>query len=583
MIKDKKQTSNFTLIKKVLKYAAKFKSLYVGCIVLGLFITLISTLRPYLSMLAIDDYILKGNMEGLLTLCAIMGALILIEGASQYYFIYMADTLAFNVVYTLRTKLFKKISKFSHVYFDKNPVGVLVTRLVSDLETVSEMIGQGLFMIVGDSLKILLIVGVMFYTDVMLTVLVLMVLPLMYIATRYFQKSMKIAFQNVRKAVSALNVFVQERLNGINIIQSFTREKEELEIFDKVNQKHRDAHLKTVWHFSIFLPLVELFTSLVLSIIIYYTGIVKLGDVSAGVFVAFISYTQMLFRPIRFIADKINQIQHGIVASNRVLHLLEEEKSKIEYKGTIVKKVFFGNINFENVEFFYNEDEKVLHNISLNIKEGEKIGIVGETGSGKTSMLSLLMQNYLPQKGSIKIDGIEIQDYDINFYKEHIAYAQQDVFLFSDTLKENITLNNPNITEEDIWLAIDEMGIRHFVEKLPEQLNFKIGEKGRNLSSGESQLIAFLRIYLRKPSILLLDEATSNIDPITETLIQKSIVPLTKQRTSIIIAHRLSTLSLCDKILLLHRGKIEAYDTQENLLKNNKKFIALKNAQFKAV
>lgn len=573
----KNKYNGFRVTSRILNYSYKYPVIFTLSALLGILLSFVSVLRPYLSMRAVDSAMMRGNMELLNIILIWMVAVLVAEVLFQFLFIFFSEGLAYRVVHDMRVKLFRHILSLSHKYFDQNAVGRLVTRLVSDLETISQMFGQGLFMIIGDLLKIGVIMGVMLRTNMELSLGIFLVFPALILATRIFQKSMKAAFDLVRKEVSTLNTFVQERLNGISIIQSFGAEKDQLKRFSKINERHKQAHLKTVFYFSIFLPIIELLSSLTLGILIYYAGIFNPNEVSPGVMVAFLGYTQMLFRPVRQIADKINQIQHGIVAATRVVKLLDE-KPDIAFDGTL-KTPIQGAIHFKDIHFSYNDKEKVLNQINLDIKAGERIGIVGETGSGKSTLVSLLVQNYVANSGEILLDNTPIQAYDIQFLKEELAYAQQDVFLFADTIRENVILGQ-DIPDEQIWEAIDFLDVRHFIEEQCEGLDTVLSEKGGTLSVGQRQLLAFIRIYLRKPKVLILDEATSSIDSVTEQHIQRAIGKLTKERTSIIIAHRLSTLSLCDKIVVMNHGKIEHIGTHQELLTKSVGYKTLYEQQF---
>ena len=572
-----KKYNGFTVTFRILRYAYTYPVIFGLSAFLGIALSFVSVLRPYLSMRAVDSAMLGGNLELLHIILVWMVVVLVAEVLIQFLFIYLSEGLAYRVVHDMRVKLFRHILSLSHKYFDQNAVGRLVTRLVSDLETISQMFGQGLFMIIGDLLKIAVIMVVMMQTNMQLSLGIFMVFPVLILATRIFQKSMKSAFDSVRREVSRLNTFVQERLNGISIIQSFGAEQDQVNRFSTINKRHKQAHLKTVFYFSIFLPIIELLSSLTLGILIYYAGIFNPNSVSAGVLVAFIGYTQMLFRPVRQIADKINQIQHGIVAANRVVKLLDETP-EIHYEGSS-KQEIKGAIQFKKLNFSYNEKEQVLNNVSLDILAGERIGVVGETGSGKSTLVSLLVQNYLPNSGEITLDDIQISDYDIDYFKQQIAYAPQTVFLFADTIRENITLGE-NISETELWQAIDFLNVRPFIEDQSQGLDTMLGEKAATLSVGQRQLLAFLRIYLRKPKVLVLDEATSSIDSITEQYIQKAIGRLTEGRTSIIIAHRLSTLSLCDRIVVMDRGQIENVGTHDELLQKSEIYKTLYDQQF---
>ena len=502
----------------------------------------------------------------------------------MFLFSYYANLLGQNVVYDIRIKLFKHILDFKMGYFDKSSVGRLVTRAVNDMETIASIFSQGLFMIVADLLQMLLVIFVMLFLSWKLSLTIFIVLPFILFATRQFQKSMKVAFNEVRSEVANLNSFVQERLTGMKIVQLFNREKIEYENFEKINEKHKKAWLKTVWYNSIFFPIAELSTSITVGLIVWYGGlsvVLKDTEITLGIIFLFIQLSQMLFRPLRQIADKFNTLQMGMVAANRVFKLMDTE-SKISNNGKLSADSLTGNIEFKNIEFSYNKGEKVLKDISFNVKSGEKIAIVGATGSGKTTIVNLLTRFYDTRNGSIKLDKINIKEMDIFSLRSKIALVLQDVFLFADTLLNNITLWDKSISFDQIINAAKKIGIHDFIMSLPGGYNYNVKERGVMLSQGQRQLISFLRAYLKNPSILILDEATSSIDSNSEELIQNAILKITENKTSIIIAHRLSTILNSDRILVMDSGCLVESGTHKELIKNDKGYYRnLYEIQFK--
>ena len=452
-------------------------------------------------------------------------------------------------------------------YFDKTAVGRLVTRAVSDIETIASIFSQGLFMIIADLLKMVLVIMVMLYVDWRLSLIVFSILPIILYATRLFQKSMKRAFEEVRLQVANLNSFVQERLSGMKIVQIFHREKIEYYQFVDINEKHKKAWLKTVWFNSIFFPVAEISSSVTIGLLVWYGGfnIISDGDVSLGTIFLFIQMSQMLFRPLRQIADKFNSLQMGMVATERIFKIFDT-KSSIENNGTISPKALKGDIAFNQLHFSYVPGEQVLNGISLNIKAGETIAIVGATGAGKSTIINLLSRFYEYESGEITIDTISIKDFELNSLRKHLAVVLQDVFLFADSLFNNITLFNPNITRENVTIAAKKIGVHEFIESLPGGYDYNVKERGVMLSSGQRQLIAFLRAYITQPAILILDEATSSVDSYTEEIIQKAIDTLTQGKTSIVIAHRLATVKNADRIIVMNQGKIVEQGTHKELL-----------------
>ena len=473
---------------------------------------------------------------------------------------------------------------FRMKYFDTSSLGVLVTRAVADMQRIGEIFSQGFFVIVADLLKMTIAAGVMVVINWRLALMVFAILPVILYATRLFQKAMKVAFTEVRAQVSELNSFVQERLTGMKIVQLFTREKIESEKFRSINEKHQNAWLKTVWYNSIFFPIAEIVSSIAVGLIVWYGGLQNVSNLGAeefGTIFAFILLIDMLFRPLRQIADKFNTLQMGMVAANRVFKILDTQ-SNIQDVGTVVKANIKGNITFSNVRFGYVDDEEVLHGISFDVRAGETIAIVGATGAGKSTIINLLNRFYEINSGIILVDGVDIREYQLSSLRRHIAVVLQDVFLFADTIANNISLKEESVTLETIEQAAKQIGVDEFISSLPGGYEYNVKERGTMLSSGQRQLIAFLRAYISNPSVLVLDEATSSVDTYSEQLIQRATEKITEGRTSIIIAHRLATIKKADKIIVMDAGNIVESGTHKELLKKGGYYSNLYEAQFLA-
>ncbi|MDT0684756.1 ABC transporter ATP-binding protein [Autumnicola psychrophila] len=575
---------DFNLFKRLLKYTDPYKKTFYLVGVAAVLLSVASVLRPYLLKVTIDQAIVPQDYSELLYYILLMSGVLLAEVLFQFGFIYFANWLGQEVVRDLRVNLFEHMLQFKMKYFDKSAVGRLVTRAVSDIETIASIFSQGLFMIISDLLKMLVILGVMFYQSWQLTLLVLTVLPFIMYATRVFQKKMKIAFEEVRTQVANLNTFVQERITGMKIVQLFTREKEEYENFKNINNKHRKAWVKTVWYNSIFFPIAEMSTSITIGLIVWFGGLraIESDAISLGVIIMFIELSQMLFKPLRQIADKFNTLQMGMVAANRVFGVLDT-KSTIKDEGTKEVQDLRGDIEFKEVRFSYVDDEEVLKGVSFKANAGETIAIVGATGAGKSTVINLLNRFYEINGGQICIDGLDINEIKLKSLRSQIAVVLQNVFLFADTIMNNITLENPNITEEDVINAAKRIGIHEFIETLPNGYYYNVKERGAMLSSGQRQLIAFLRAYVSNPSILVLDEATSSVDSYSEQLIQDATDKITQGRTSIVIAHRLATIKKADKIMVMEAGEIVEMGTHQELLQKESGYYKnLYEVQFKA-
>ena len=562
------------VFKRIMFYTKPYKWRFNGVIIWAISLSVFAALRPYLLKQTVDGYIKNEDQQGLLYYIILMGIVLLLEVISQFYFVYWANWLGQDIVRDIRTKLFKHMLSFRMKYFDNAPVGQLVTRSVSDIEAIARIFSQGLFMIISDLLKMLVVLVFMFYMNWTLTWIVIVAMPILVIATRVFQRKMQVAFEEVRTQISNLNTFVQERVTGMKIVQLFNREEIEARKFSEINAKHNKAWIKTVWYNSIFFPIADIISSLTLAMVVWYGGTQILGGNTTTTFGDLFSYTMfigMLFNPLRQIADKFNEMQMGMIAANRVFDILDTQ-DQIQDKGNLIAPNFKGEIEFKDVHFGYIDNEEVIKGINLMVKESETIAIVGATGAGKSTIINLLNRFYEINSGVICIDGENINSYTLESLREQIAVVLQDVFLFADTIHNNITLNNPTITREDVITASKKIGVHNFIMSLPKGYDYNVKERGVMLSSGQRQLIAFLRAYVSNPSILILDEATSSIDTYSEELIQGATETITKGRTSIVIAHRLATIVNADKIIVMDKGLIVEQGSHFELLRNENGF-----------
>lgn len=559
---------DFKLFKRLLQFTKPYKLTFWFVGISAILVSGFSVLQPILLEMVIDDSIIPKDYENLIFLITLMGAFLLAEVFFQFSFIYYSNWLGLSVVRDIRVKLFDKILRFKMKYFDKSSVGRLTTRAVNDIETISSVFSQGLFTIASDLLKMLAILGYMFYRSWELTLIVLAVFPLILYATRLFQKAMKKAFEEVRNQVANLNTFVQERITGMKIVQLFTREGTEEKNFTEINRKHKVAWIKTVWYNSIFFAVTEMMASVTIGLIMWYGGLQALGGgaISLGLIVAFIRLSQMLFRPLNQIADKFNTLQMGMVAANRVFEILDTEAS-IEDSGKESFENIKGHIIFDKVYFSYDDAEMVIKGISFEVQPNQTVAIVGATGAGKSTIINLLSRFYEIKSGTITVDGKNIKEVSISDLRKGIGVVLQDVFLFADTIMNNITLNNPDITDEEVIQAAKDIGVHPFIMTLPDGYNYNVKERGSMLSSGQRQLIAFLRAYVSNPGILVLDEATSSVDSYSEQLIQNATAKLTQGRTSIVIAHRLATIKNADVIIVMEAGHIVEIGNHAELLK----------------
>jgi len=569
------------LFSRLLRYARFYKLQFAISVFAVICVALLAAIRPLLLRQIIDDYISNKNAEQLLVFVSLMLFVLLFEVIFQFLFIYFANWLGQNIVRDMRTQLFRHLLNFKMQYFNTSAVGKLVTRVVSDIETIASVFGQGLFVIISDLLKMMVIAGVMLYMNWELALIVFSILPILIFATKIFQKAMKSAFQEVRTEVSNLNTFVQERITGMRIIQLFTREKIEYKKFKNINEKHKKAWVRTVWYNSIFFPIAEVLPSIAIGLVVWYGGLnAAVSDsVTAGEIISFIMMNNMLFRPLRQIADKFNTLQMGMVAAERVFLIVDSQEAEIDTGTTSVER-FKGKVEFVDVHFSYIEDEEVIKGISFDVQPGQTVAIVGATGAGKSTIINLLNRFYGINKGEIKIDDVNISDYYLHELRNQIAVVLQDVFLFSDTIYNNITLKDSSISLDEVKRVAKEIGIHDFIMSLPGGYDYNVKERGAMLSVGQRQLIAFLRASVSKPGILILDEATSSIDAYSEKLIQDATEKITKNRTSIIIAHRLATIQKADKIIVMEDGQIVEQGNHAELLAKKGYYSKLYNIQF---
>ncbi|MGH1385874.1 ABC transporter ATP-binding protein [Kordia sp.] len=573
---------DFGLFKRLLTYTYPYKTTLYFVAISAILLSVFAVARPILLKITIDDYIFPKDKDGLLTYILYMLGVLLLEVIFQFLFVFYANWLGQTIVKDIRQKLFHHMLRFKMAYYDTSSVGRLVTRAVSDIETIASIFSQGLFVIIADLLKMLVVMGVMLWMSWKLSLIVFAILPVIIYATRVFQKAMKSAFEDVRAQISNLNSFVQERVTGMKIVQLFSREKTEYDNFKAINQKHKQGWLKTIWYNSIFFPIPDLANSIAVGLIVWYGGLLSATDASVkpGDIVAFIMMIGMLFRPLRQIADKFNTLQMGMVAAGRIFEILDTD-SKIEDTGTQANLAIKGNLAFKDVRFSYVKDEEVLHGISFDVKQGQTVAIVGATGAGKSTIINLLNRFYEIDAGTITIDGVDINDVKLAALREKIAVVLQDVFLFADTILNNITLQNPSITRETVEAAAKQIGVHDFIMSLPNNYEYNVKERGSMLSSGQRQLISFLRAYVTNPRILILDEATSSVDSHSEQLIQNATDTITKGRTSIVIAHRLATIKKADTIIVMDAGEIVEQGSHEELLQiNNGYYKNLYEVQF---
>lgn len=571
---------DLSLLRKIYDLIRPYRFLFYIAIAITFANSVVGPAVPYAIRYTIDNQILKLDSQGLQLMTGLILGMMLLQGVLTYYQTYLTNYLGQNAIKALRDKVFNHIMHFKSRVFDKTPIGTFITRTVTDVERVADVFSQGLINIVGDLLQLLIIIGVMFYTDWELTLVMLSIFPFLIGVSYVFKEKVKIAFQDVRTQVARLNAFLQEHITGMQIIQVFNREKEEMAKFDKINQQHRDANIRSVLYYSLFFPAIELLSATAIALVVWYgTKNVLAGQATFGTLVLFIMYINMMFRPIRQIANNFNTLQMGMVASDRIFNVLEQQDF-LPNDGKAYQEPFEGSIKFDKVWFAYEKDEYVVKDLDFEAKPGENIAIVGSTGAGKTTITNLLTRMYDIDNGSIQIDGQDIRDYDIEYLRGQISIVLQDVFLFSDTIANNIKLYREDITQEQMMEAARMIGAKQFIEDLPGGLDFYVQERGATLSAGQRQLIAFIRAIIQNPRILILDEATSSVDNETEELIQEATQVLLKGRTSIVIAHRLATIQNADQILVMEKGEIKERGTHEELLAKDGLYKNLIKLQF---
>jgi ATP-binding cassette subfamily B protein len=571
------------VIRRLYTYIQNYKGTFYFLVFLTLLVGILAPVRPVIVSIAIDEHIAVGDYPGLLKMIIVLVILLIIQGIVQYTQTYYSDWLGQQIIRDIRVKLFRHLLNLRLKFFDRTPIGRLVTRNVSDIETLSEVFSQGIAALFGELLQLIFILAVMFWIDWRLTLISLSTLPLLIIATYIFKEKVKVAFNEVRTAVSNLNSFVQEHITGMSIVQIFNSEQKEYEKFKTINKEHRRAHIRSVLYYSVYFPVAEVIQALGIGLVVWFgaKGVIQ-GIATFGDLTAFIMYINMFFRPIRVIADRFNTLQMGIVSSSRIFNLLDRSEH-IPDNGTFRPGKLHGEVEFRNVWFAYDEDDYVLKDISFKVDSGKTLALVGATGAGKSSVINLLNRFYDINSGDILIDGTNIVEYDLNALRENIGVVLQDVFLFSDTIEQNITLGNPEITRKMIYEAAEMVGALPFIERLPGKLDYNVMERGATLSVGQRQLISFIRAMVYDPSIIVLDEATSSVDTETEELIQQAISKMMTDRTAVVIAHRLSTIQNAHNILVLDKGKIVERGSHQELLPRNGAYTQLYKMQYKEV
>ena len=575
--KNRRKLIDLSALRKVFSYALPYRNKIYLSIFLSIILAILSPLRPYFIQYTVNHFIADKNMYWLIMITVIQIGMLLVETTLGFYFGFITSWLGQTVVKDLRVTVYKKILGLNLSQFDRTPIGTLTTRTINDIESINDIFANGLIPIISDLLSIISVLLFMFFTDWRLSLISLAPFPILIIATYYFKESVNKSFIKVRNAVAALNAFVQEHITGMGVVQAFAVEDKEFNKFNEINKQHRNANIKAIFAYSVFFPIVEIVLAFSIGLLVWWGGNYS---ANAGVIISFIMYLNLLFRPVRQIADKFNVLQMGMVASERVFKVLENENVTINHHNGIHSGFVKGKLEFNNVWFAYNKEDYVLKDINFSIAPGETLAIVGHTGSGKTSIISLLNRLYPINKGEIKIDGNRLEDFDIDFLRSRIAVVLQDVFLFSGSVLDNITLRNPNIEREQAIEAAKMIGVNDFIMQLPGGYDFKVMERGSTLSLGQRQLLSFIRALLYNPSILILDEATSSIDSESEMLIQHAIDKLIKGRTSIVIAHRLSTIRKANKIMILDKGVIKEMGTHSELMNLQGHYFQLHKMQF---
>lgn len=568
-------------LRRLFPFIKPYRGLFFFLIFLTVGLGFLAPLRPIMIQWAIDNHVVKGDWPGLQQLIIWMVVVLFVQGIGTYFQTYLSSWIGQTIIRDMRIKLFRHILGLRLRFFDNTQIGRLITRNISDIETIADVFSEGLAAMAGDVLQLVFILIYMFYIDWKLTLISLSTLPLLLLSTYVFKEKIKVTFNEVRTAVANLSSFVQEHITGMNIVQIFGAEKQEFEKFKKINAEHRRANIRSVLYYSVYFPVAEVISAIGTGLLVWYgtRGAIQ-GEVTLGMLTAFIMYIAMFFRPIRTIADRFNTLQLGLVSTERILKLLDSNDT-IEDKGTIQPPHLLGNVRFEHVWFAYTDENYVLKDISFEVKAGQTIALVGSTGSGKSSTINLLARFYEYQKGRIWLDGHKLEDYPVSYLRKHVGIVLQDVFLFKGTIRENITLGNPDISDRQIREAADLVGATPFIENLPGGFDYAVMERGATLSVGQRQLISFVRAIVYQPQVLILDEATSSVDTETEGMIQYALDQIMKGRTSLVIAHRLSTIQKADLILVVHHGEIKERGTHEELLAHSGLYAGLYEMQFK--
>lgn len=571
------------VLKKLYRFVKPYQGRFYFLVFLTITLALLAPTRPYYIQVAIDNYVAVGDTPGLVRIIYLLVFLLVLQSVVQFAHTYLSGWIGQVIIKDIRIKLYRHLLRMRLKFFDNTPIGRLVTRNVSDIETLANVFSEGLAAIIGDLLQLVTILAVMFWVDWRLTLVSLCTLPLLLISTYIFKEKIKVAFNDVRNAVANLNSFLQEHITGMNIVQIFNREQREYEKFQEINREHRKAHINSVMYYSIYFPVAEIIQAIGTGLVVWY-GATRVFDMDmqVGVLISFIMYLQLFFRPIRMIADRYNTLQMGVVSSSRIFKLLESD-DQIPNEGKWKPDSIQGHIQFDGVWFAYNDEDWVLKNISFEVKPGETIALVGATGAGKSSIINLINRFYEINKGTITVDGKDIREFELGALRKHIGVVLQDVFLFSDTIYHNITLGNPDISREQVMKAAKLVGAKKFIEKLPGGLDYNVMERGATLSVGQRQLISFVRAIVYDPEIIILDEATSSVDTETEEMIQKAIKKMMKGRTSIVIAHRLSTIQSADNIIVMDHGEIKESGTHDSLLELSGYYSRLHQMQLKSM
>ena len=575
---------DFQVLKRLFSFVKPYKGYFILLIFLTLFLAVLAPVRPYIIQITLDKFVVIGDYNGLINMVLLLIGILFVQAFIQYAHTYLSGWLGQSAIHDIRIKLFDHLSHLRLKFFDNTPIGKLVTRVVSDIETLSDVFSQGLAAMLGDLLQLVFILGIMFYTDWRLALISLATFPVLVISTYIFKEKIKVSFTNVRNAVANLNAFVQEHITGMSIVQIFNSENREMEKFKEINKDHRQANIRSVLYYAIYFPVVEIIGAIGVGLLIWVgaKGVINQEEtgITLGMLVAFIMYIQLFFRPIRMIADRFNTLQLGIVSTSRIIQLLDNDEHTPD-NGNIVAGKLKGEVEFRRVWFAYNKADYVLKDISFNAEKGETIAFVGATGAGKSSIINLLNRYYEINRGSITVDGVDIYEYDLKSLRKNIGLVLQDVFLFSDSIRQNITLGNPEITDEQIMHAVKLVGVGKLIERLPGGLDYNVMERGATLSVGQRQIISFVRAMVYDPQIIILDEATSSVDTETEEMIQEAIEKLMKGRTSIVIAHRLSTIQNADKIIVLDKGEVKETGSHQELIDQNGFYAQLHRMQFR--